>query len=189
MQAAPPTQTTSPRCSGAASCPPVKVYTPESLEAGLEAAARAFCESGLWVCGAGPGAGGSCWLGPEAVPLLLRLHVVIPFLKALLWHSCAPAVVGEVQVDEAARELSLSSILKWCAATSCCSRCRCCCRCCCHCCSVRLLSACRLHKPNDFHACSMLFNAGMGGTLAARNSCWSSLQHMSARPKRRRCVG
>ena len=30
---------------GAKSCPPIKVYTAEALEEGLEAAAAAFCES------------------------------------------------------------------------------------------------------------------------------------------------
>ena len=30
---------------GAKSCPPIRVYTPASLEAGLEAAAQAFCSS------------------------------------------------------------------------------------------------------------------------------------------------
>jgi len=32
---------------GASSCPPIRVYTPERLEAGLSAAAAAFCESGV----------------------------------------------------------------------------------------------------------------------------------------------
>jgi len=36
---------------GAKSCPPIKVYTAEALEEGLEAAAAAFCES------AGPATG------------------------------------------------------------------------------------------------------------------------------------
>jgi len=31
---------------GAKSCPPIRVYTPASLEAGLEAAAQAFCSGG-----------------------------------------------------------------------------------------------------------------------------------------------
>ncbi len=34
---------------GAKSCPPIRVYTPASLEAGLEAAAQAFC-SGARTC-------------------------------------------------------------------------------------------------------------------------------------------
>jgi hypothetical protein len=34
---------------GAKSCPPIRVYTPESLEAGLQAAASAFCEGSVQV--------------------------------------------------------------------------------------------------------------------------------------------
>ncbi|PSC73843.1 hypothetical protein C2E20_3010 [Micractinium conductrix] len=37
---------------GAASCPPIKLYSPETLEFGLDAAARAFCASEVQVDGA-----------------------------------------------------------------------------------------------------------------------------------------
>ena len=34
---------------GAKSCPPIRVYTPESLDQGLEAAASGFCEGSVLV--------------------------------------------------------------------------------------------------------------------------------------------
>ncbi len=49
---------------GAKSCPPIKLYSAETLEEGLTGAAEAFCQ-------------------------------------------------GEVQVDEAAREVAMSKIFKW----------------------------------------------------------------------------
>ena len=33
---------------GAKSCPPIRIYTPASLEPGLEAASQAFCSGGSW---------------------------------------------------------------------------------------------------------------------------------------------
>lgn len=53
----PPLQPVDPRIHfalncGAASCPPIRVYTPDRLEFGLEAAASAFCAS-EWPVGAG----------------------------------------------------------------------------------------------------------------------------------------
>lgn len=34
---------------GAKSCPPIRIYTPASLEPGLEAASQAFCSGATWL--------------------------------------------------------------------------------------------------------------------------------------------
>lgn len=71
---------------GAASCPPIRVYTPDRLEFGLEAAASAFCageclwlDAGSWKAEAGGwewrvGAGAGVWLKAVVISFCAGAH-------------------------------------------------------------------------------------------------------------------
>ncbi len=118
---------------GAASCPPIRVFKPASLEAGLEAAAQAFCAGEAWVepCVASLlfGTGLCSMAGAGSVHASSKhgtaRHSTAPAALCIRciwgqWHAVAcdktPEILpnaGEVQVDSGRRQVELSMIFKW----------------------------------------------------------------------------
>jgi Protein of unknown function, DUF547 len=89
---------------GAKSCPPIRVYMPDELDEGLDAAAAAFCE------------GATCMLLCQprvspTVPPIAGACYCLPLCSGVKTYGMLPA--GEVHVDHEGRSVALSMIFKW----------------------------------------------------------------------------